>query len=358
VSTQGQAPAGSKQQKLAAAIVRSGLLNALRRLHDRGRIPLVILAYHRIAAIGRPQDYPLDPGLVSATMQEFDAQMCALREFANVVSLDQVADAVTHGRALPARAVAVTFDDGFSDTFELAFPLLQRHGIPATVFVSTEHVESDEPYWFELAAHLMLRVPARAIAFEECPAGLPAADDSAARRAAIVHVHQLLKRCPEPRRRRLLDEWRRRFAGHLEARALELCRPISRAQILQMAAAGIQFGSHTVSHPNLALAPDDLIDAELRQSREYLARLLGRPIRSLAYPFGTPDSYDERVKSAARASGYELAVSFRQGVNWTGTLDALELRRVGISPGMSAAQFRAMLALPSWIHPRLRDTEH
>ena len=345
----------SKQQRLAAVIVRSGLMNALRRLHDRGRTPLVILAYHRIAGIERPQDYPLDLGLVSATPEEFDAHMRAVREYANVVSLDQVADAVTHGRALPPRAVAVTFDDGFSDTFELAFPVLQRHAIPATIFVSTALVESDEPYWFELTAHLMLRVPARAIVFDECPAGLPAADDIAARRMAIARVHQLLKGCPEPRRHQLVDEWRRRFAGHLEARALELCRPISKSQLLTMAAAGIQFGSHTVSHPNLALAPDELIEGELRQSREYLTRLLGRPIRSLAYPFGTPDSYDERVKTFARASGYELAVSFRQGVNWSGTLDALELRRLGIGPGMGSEQFRAMLALPSWIHPRLRD---
>jgi len=358
VSTQRQAPVTSKQQRLAAAIVRSGLLRALRGLHDRGRSPVVILAYHRIATIERPQDYPLDLGLVSATAQEFDTQMRAVREFANVVSLDQIADAVTHGRALPERAVAVTFDDGFSDTFELAFPLLRRHGIPATVFVSTDHVESDEPFWFELTAHLMLRVPARAIVFEECPVGLPAADDIAARRAAIASVHRLLKSCPGPRRRQLVEEWRRRFAAHVDARALELSRPISRAQVLQMADAGIQFGSHTVSHPNLALTPDDAVHGELRRSREYLTQLLSRPVRSLAYPFGTPDSYDERVKSIARACGYELAVSFRQGVNWSGALDALELRRIGVSPGISAEQFRAMLTLPAWLHPRLSDDDH
>ena len=53
----------------------------------------------------------------------------------------------------------------------------------------------------------------------------------------------------------------------------------------------------------------------------------------------------------ARNCGYELAVSYRQGVNWLGALQAIELRRIGIAPGITASQFRVMLALPGWLHP-------
>ena len=283
--------------------------------------------------------------------------MRALREFANPVSLEQLADAVTHGRTLPERAVAVTFDDGFSDTFEIAFPLLRLHEIPATVFVSTEHVENDEPYWFELTAHLMMRVPPRAVVCDECPEGLPLAGDGAARRAAIASVHRLLKACANPRRRQLIEEWRTRFADFIDAHACELSRPITKHRILQMARDGIDFGSHTVSHPNLALIDSDAIDRELRGSKAYLEQLLGKPVRSLAYPFGTPGTYDARTIAAARSCGYELAVSYRQGVNGLGALENLDLRRIGISPGVTPAQFRAMLSLPAWLHPQFQ-AEH
>jgi len=168
-----------------------------------------------------------------------------------------------------------------------------------------------------------------------------------------VRIHALLKRCPNPQRRALIEEWRARFADCIDARACELSRPLSRTRLLQMAAGGIEFGSHTVTHPNLALSADDAIERELRDSKAYLTQLLGRPIRSLAYPFGTPGTYDARVMSQARACGYELAVSYRQGVNWSGALDMLELRRIGITPGIPAEQFRVMLALPAWLHPRL-----
>jgi peptidoglycan/xylan/chitin deacetylase (PgdA/CDA1 family) len=345
----------SKQQRLAEAIVRTGTLAPLRTLHDRGRTPVLILNYHRIAAAEQTQTYPLDLGLISATRDEFDSQMRTLRAVANPVSLDAIADAVTHGRTLPQRAVAVTFDDGFLDTFEVAFPLLQRHVIPATVFVSTDHVENDEPFWFEITAHLMLRVPERAIRFAECPQGLPSADDPAARRASIAELHRVLKVCANARRRELVEQWRAQFAGSLDPQAVALSRPVSKRQILEMSRGGIEFGSHTVSHPNLALATGEVIDRELADSKIYLERLLGKPVRALAYPFGTPDTYDARVMASARARGYELAVSFRQGVNWLGALDAMELRRIGISPGVTDAQFRAMLALPAWLHPKLHD---
>jgi peptidoglycan/xylan/chitin deacetylase (PgdA/CDA1 family) len=348
-------PRKSKQQRLADAVLNTGTLAPLRALHDRGRTPVLILNYHRIATAGQTQTYPLDLGLISATRDEFDSQMRALRAVANPVSLEAIADAVTHGRTLPDRAVAVTFDDGFVDTFEVAFPVLQRHGIPATVFVSTEHVENNEPFWFEITAHLMLRVPVRALRFEECPEGLPTADDLAARRDSIARLHRVLKRCANARRGELVERWRVLFAESLDSHAVALSRPVSKRQILDMARGGIAFGSHTVSHPNLALATNEVIERELADSKTYLEHLLGKPVRSLAYPFGTADTYDARVMASARTCGYELAVSFRQGVNWLGALDPMELRRIGMGPGVSESQFRVMLALPAWLHPKLRE---
>jgi peptidoglycan/xylan/chitin deacetylase (PgdA/CDA1 family) len=350
-------PRKSKQQMLADAILCVGALGWLRKLHDRGRTPVPVLAYHRIATIEQPDAYPLDLGLVSATAREFDQQMRLLREFANPVSLDDIADAVTHGRTLPDRPVAVTFDDGFSDTFDVAFPILRRHGIPATIFVSTNLVESPEPFWFEITAHLMLRVPAGSIRIDGSPA-LPTADGVAERRQSIAILHGLLKHCSNSRRSQLLDEWQARYATSIDANARELSRSVSREQVREMAAGGVSFGSHTMSHPNLALATTDSVQAELRGSKAWLEEMLGRPVRSLAYPFGTPDTYDARALSIARACGYELAMSFRQGINWLGSLDAMELRRIGISPGVTANQFRAMLALGGWLHPNLSDDHH
>ncbi len=132
---------------LADALVRGRLLGLLRGWHDRGRKPVLLLGYHRIITIENPHAYPLDLGLVSATAEEFDAQMRALGEFANPVSLDDIADAATHGRTLPERAVAVTFDDlpGTGGGLDLAvfreinrklLATIRSEGVPAVGFVN------------------------------------------------------------------------------------------------------------------------------------------------------------------------------------------------------------------------------
>lgn len=358
MSSSSNAPSMSKQQLLAHVIDRTGTLTPLRWLHDLGRTPVLVLAYHRILDIPEPRAYPLDLGLISASVAEFDAQMRALREHANPVALDAVADTLARGAQMPPRAVAVTFDDGFPDTFGNAYPVLKRYRIPATIFVSTGQVESKTVYWFELVAHLMMRVPPRSLTLSEYPDGLPVDDSEPARREAIALVHRILKICSRMRRDAMIDDWRTRFGQYLDEHAMELSRPISRDQILQMASDGIDIGSHTVSHSNLALASTEIIERELADSRAHLEKMLGRPVRSLAYPFGTPDTFDARVMRLARQCGYEIAVTYRQGVNWLGQIEPFNLKRIGIGPGVTPAQFRAMLALPSWLHPNFDDSGH
>lgn len=74
--------------------------------------------------------------------------------------------------------------------------------------------------------------------------------------------------------------------------------------------AGMELGSHTMSHPDLRLLDDDALAAELSDSKAAIERLTGRPCRTLAYPFGL---FDERVQAAVAHAGYELALAWQPG---------------------------------------------
>jgi peptidoglycan/xylan/chitin deacetylase (PgdA/CDA1 family)/glycosyltransferase involved in cell wall biosynthesis len=106
-------------------------------------------------------------------------------------------------------------------------------------------------------------------------------------------------------------------------------------QMREMADYGIEFGSHTLTHPRLPDLPADRLDHELRESKRALDSLLGRPVISLAYPYG---AVDERVKLAARRAGYQLAVATNSGPIRFGD-DPLEIRRVQVLPWSGAYQF-------------------
>lgn len=338
-----------RRQRLAEAAVRLGITRGLRPLHDRGRLPLLVLAWHRIVPPSAG-DYPLDLDLISATPEEFDWQMSFLREHMNPVSLAQVIDHLETGAPLPQRPVAVTFDDGFRDTWEYAFPALQRHRIAATVFVTTGYVDSRRPFWFELAAHLMMKIEPRAIAVTgNGSTHLPLGPAPAQRRRSIRLLHAFLKSMSDERRETLMAEWSERFAAHIDSAACESSWPLTWTQITQMAAAGIEIGSHTVTHPNLAQTTDEALAWELSESKRAIAERLQREPQVIAYPFGTAGTYDDRVMRAAERAGFRLGVAYTQGPNWLDALTRFELRRVDVALSTSRLHFEALTTLPDWL---------
>jgi hypothetical protein len=134
----------SRHGRLATALRRTGLGAALRRAGAwRG---LLVLTYHRI---GDPAESPLDRNLFSATAEEFARQVCHLARECEVIGLDDVPAAL---RARGGRRVLVTFDDGYRDNFELAFPLLRAAGMPAAFFLATGFLDRPRlSWWDELA---------------------------------------------------------------------------------------------------------------------------------------------------------------------------------------------------------------
>jgi peptidoglycan/xylan/chitin deacetylase (PgdA/CDA1 family) len=338
-----------RRQRVAEAAVRLGITRALRPLHDRGRPSLLVLAWHRIVPL-TAGDYPLDLDLISATPEEFDWQMGFLREHMSPVSLTQVIEHLQTGTPLPQRPVAVTFDDGFSDTWEHAFPALRRHRIPATVFVTTGYVDSRKPFWFELAAHLMMKIAPRAIAVSgNGVTHLPLGPGTAQRRHSIRLLHAFLKSLSDERRETLMAAWSEQFAADIDAAACDSSRPLTWAQIVQLASAGVEIGSHTVTHPNLAQTTDEALAWELSESRRAIAERLHSEPQVVAYPFGTRGTFDDRVMRAAERAGYQLGVAYTQGCNWLHSLHRFELRRVDVALSTSRLHFESLTMLPDWV---------
>lgn len=337
-----------KTLRVVNFIDRYGLLPLIKPLHDVGRRSLLVLAYHRVAPLQSDGVEPLDLDLISATPDGFDTQMRHLRERMNPVPLTRLLDHLDGKRDLPRDAVAVTFDDGFQDTYLYALPILRKYSIPATVFVTTGSVESQDPFWFELAAYLMARLPAGTLRLNTVPEPLPYGSSTSERRRSLRSVHRELKALPHRERTQIIAEWRQTYAGTIDRSAADVGWPLTWAQMKEMAADGVEFGSHTVTHPNLAQLTASDLQWELATSREMLERELQREVITLAYPFGTRSTYDANVVHAAAHAGFRLAVSYEPGVNWANSSKPLELRRMGIDLSTDDARFRIRAALPAW----------
>lgn len=337
-----------RAQRLVEAAERIGVVRLLRGIHDRGPPALIVLAYHRVMPTDALELYPFDQELISATPAQFDWQMRYLRENLHPVAIRQVIEYLDGAASLPPGAVAVTFDDGFADTFRYAFPILKRHSIPATIFLATGYVDSREPFWFELAAYLVYHVEPNALILPDGRT-LPPDDSKQTRTNSLRQIHGLLKDLPNAQRVAIIREWTEKFHDDIAHDAFGHSQPISWQQVSDMAAAGIDFGSHTVSHPNLTRLTEAELDWELTESKRVLEERLQREVNSLAYPIGTSSAFDDRVIAATKRCGFKLGVTYLSGANPLSAIKRFELHRHGIGLGMTLPYFRALTSLPSWL---------
>jgi len=317
---------------------------------------LRVLTYHRVLDPADPSA-PRAAG-VSATPAVFDAQMRHLAERYRVLSADEVLDARRAGRALPARAVLVTFDDGYWDFGAIAWPILRRYSLPATVFVPTAYPDRPElEFWWDRLDRVVRSTPRAALELAPPLGRLALGTTAEARQAVVRAVEAHLKAVPHAEAMRLVEEVCAQLGdGGPTAAAGGAARVMGWDELRELARDGVTLAPHTRTHPALSRLPVEGVRAEVRGSRDDLRREIGVAPPVFAYPFG---AHDDRVVRVMREEGFELALTCIDGHNRLASTDPLRLRRTNITTRTSPLVFRARLHplgayVDRWRHRRER----
>jgi peptidoglycan/xylan/chitin deacetylase (PgdA/CDA1 family) len=274
------------------------LLGALSPAGPRGR--LTILVFHRVHE--RPDD--LFPNQMHAAT--FLERMLWIRSWFNVLPLDEAIAALERGSLL-ARALAITFDDGYADNATVALPILWRLGLPATYFVATAFLDGGR-MWNDTVIESVRRsrgdLDLSSAGLGSYPIGSPQA-----RRMAISAIIGQLKYLPLEERQARVE----RIAAQ-SAAALPDNLMLSTEQLRSLAAAGMGIGGHTVSHPILTALDDATARREIADGRDLLEGIVRQPVRLFAYPNGKPNvDYTAAHVRMTKELGFAAAVSTAPG---------------------------------------------
>lgn len=315
--------------------VARGLISALSPAGARAR--LSILIFHRVL---RERD-PLFPSEVTAA--EFDAICSWLRDWFDVLPLGDAVARLRQDR-LPARALAITFDDGYADNHDVALPILQRHGLSATFFVATRFLDGGR-MWNDTLIEAVRGVTGPGLELAGTPAaavGPLSCGSLEERRRAIGTLIGATKYLAPPER----DAWVDAVAAASGA-AMPSDLMMSSAQVRALRAAGQEIGAHTDSHPILARLSPMQMEQEIRTGRERLEGLLGERVALFAYPNGQPGTdYTPEAVEIVRRLGFDAAVSTAWGAARRGA-DRFQLPR--FTPwDRSRLRFGARLAANLW----------
>ena len=271
----------------------------------------------------------------------FERQMRALKRRYPVIRLDDLASALGSGKRL-RKAVVLTFDDGYRNNATYAAPVLQRFGLPYTIFVATEYLETGT--WIPLNE-----------VYRSWAAGELKLDQ-------VENIRKLLRGRPRNDSRELIQQLRGR-ARTLTPAVSDSFAMLTWDEAAGLSHAGADFGSHTHTHCNMAVEPPEQQRSELLVSRELIERRLGRPVRSFAYPYGRAEHISETARAAVISAGFECAVSAEYGLV-TNRSDRYYLHRLGYDErmwrfaGEILYQFIRQAARDAWSHwTRKRDRQ-
>lgn len=267
---------------------------------------LSIMIFHRVLPVA-------DPFLASdPDATQFAALMGAVREHFSPLALSEGLERLRRN-SLPPRAICVTFDDGYADNLTVAAPILKRLEIPATVFVCSGYLDG-RAMWNDRICEAVRRFPGDALDLRDYGFGIHDLTDAGRRAELIEHLLRRLKYRPPQEREGVADDLAARHAPDMSSPML------TREQVRQLAATGIEVGGHTITHPILALTDERAAYDEIAHNKEDLEHLLGERLRFFAYPNGKPDKDFARIHaSMARGIGYQAALTTRPGVSTDAT---------------------------------------
>src|SRR5258705_10672808 len=264
--------------------VKSAVASAIAKVHDRGLAgwhgqyqPLVV-GYHRVVEAYDAEAKVEMPSMLTS-VQMFERHLDCLARSFRFVSLDEIGDRFLNGLPFQEPVAAITFDDGYKDVYELALPVLERRGIPATMFLVTDLVGQSAWQIHDKLYHLV----AKAFRCWEDPRskmfgllselGLPAHDLT--RRSSIgnpmMAVSALLPELPQADIRRLMLGLELSVGNGFHNVPLT----VTWEMVEDMRRRGVIIGSHTATHGSLPVATGRRIDAELPGTETALVTQIG-----------------------------------------------------------------------------------
>jgi peptidoglycan/xylan/chitin deacetylase (PgdA/CDA1 family) len=258
---------------------------------------LFIMIFHRI--LDEP-DF-MRPG--ETDKLRFTWQMDLLAKYFNVLPF---AEAMTRlqDKTLPARAVCVTFDDGYADNYLNALPILQQSGLPATFFIASGYLDGGR-MWNDSVIEAVRNSPNAQLDLTNLGLGILSVESANQKAQAASDIIIKIKHLDPTIRQQYTDYVVQQSGADLPDNLM-----MTTQQLQQLHASGMEIGGHTVSHPIIAKITDAQLEQELSTNKQTLENILGTQLRFFAYPNGKPgqDYLPEQVGIIKR-QGYEAAVS-------------------------------------------------
>lgn len=274
-----------------------------------GKNKLSILTYHRVGSSGNA---------IAMNEALFEQQLLWIKRYFNPIDLTEGLALQKAGK-LPPRSVAITIDDGYADSFNTIFPLLKKHQLTATFFISTAGLQ-DQYLWDELVAFTVINTPKRAISFNNKHYSLISIEE---RHHCMKSCLEEIKYCSVKKRNELIKT----LLNETELTSLNN-QFLTKEQVVILSDSGMGIGAHTHNHPILMSESERDAQQEIQKSKSIIEGILGKDVHYFAYPNGRyQQDFDDTHIAMVKEAGFSAAFSTDWGLLSHFNLDRFQIKR-------------------------------
>lgn len=303
----------------------SGILKSIEKI---GSPKINVLTYHQVLP-KKDKEQVLNLHKV-ITVENFENQMAFLSKNYTLLNLNQIYDILHFKKKIPKRAVAITFDDGYRDNYQYAFPILKKYDIPASIFLTTDPIDRNESLWWDDLSWFLFH---NQMQIEKLSNSFP--QDI---KIQLINLNNIQKKNKIKNIMEIIC-YINKLNLQMMMKVIEEIKKLSKREddyknkhtqfltwemIHEMHKSGlITFGSHSKSHPILTSLENESIIKEIEYSKKRIEDQIGSKVEMFCFPKGC---YNNQIKKIIKDLEFKLAFTSVYGVN-DHKADLLELKR-------------------------------
>lgn len=297
------------------------LLGGVQAVRFRRRNELRILMYHRFRS-----------DRVDGMDRMFERQCEHVRNNYHPLPLTKAAQLLANEGELPRNSLVITVDDGHRDFYTVAYPILRKYDLTATAYLTTDYVDGKCWLWFDQVDYIFAHTACTSLRLDVLGGREWSFKTKAERDQSCEDVKLTAITLHNTTRIELLTVLPKLLRVDVPALPPEPWEALRWPEIREMAAAGFEFGGHTLTHPILShLESDANLREEIQGSKRRIEQELQTEVLHFCYPNGSDEDISESAVAEVRAAGFRTAVTAKPGLNAKGA-PLYRLKRVPVDP--------------------------
>jgi peptidoglycan/xylan/chitin deacetylase (PgdA/CDA1 family) len=302
-------------------------LKILAKVHRQH--PCVILLYHRITDKG--SKYHNQGRAMHHHIKHLERELAYLKKNYQILTLDEVIQGFKSRVGFRSPSVAITFDDGYLDNYTLAYPVLKKHGVPATIYLTTDFIGTSQRIWTDQIEFMLLGSGKEQFNLPRLFGDRELRIRTKKEKEHVSNeITEALKKRPDAERTEIMYELFKtlEMKGN-PGRNCEERIMLNWDEVKEMANDGFVIGSHSHTHPILSRMPIQKAKDEILQSKKIIEGTLGIKVEHFAFPNGKEDDFNEELKDYCQEIGFESVASVVYGTNDVSNGNTYALKRIG-----------------------------